>query len=105
MKIVNKEEFEQITKNGVTLVDFFATWCGPCRMMAGILEEAGKELDGKANVIKVDVDEEDMLARSFGIMSIPTLMVFKNGQPCPQEQYDAKCTCQDQQGCPDSKQI
>ena len=80
MKIVNKEEFEQITKNGVTLVDFFATWCGPCRMMAGILEEAGKELDGKANVIKVDVDEEDMLARSFGIMSIPTLMVFKNGQ-------------------------
>lgn len=80
MKIVNKEEFEQITKEGVTLVDFFATWCGPCRMMAGILEEAGKELDGKANVIKVDVDEEDMLARSFGIMSIPTLMVFKNGQ-------------------------
>lgn len=80
MKIVNKEEFEQITKNGVTLVDFFATWCGPCRMMAGILEEAGEDLEGKANVIKVDVDEEDDLARSFGIMSIPTLMIFKDGE-------------------------
>ena len=80
MKIVNSEEFSQITKEGVTLVDFFATWCGPCRIMAGILEEVNKDLDGKANVVKVDVDEEEALARSFGIMSIPTLIVLKNGQ-------------------------
>lgn len=80
MKIVNDGEFKQITKEGVTLVDFFATWCGPCRIMAGILEEVAKDLEGKANVVKVDVDEEEDLARSFGILSIPTLMIFKNGQ-------------------------
>lgn len=80
MKIVNSKEFSQITKEGVTLVDFFATWCGPCRIMAGILEEVNKDLDGKANVVKVDVDEEEALARSFGIMSIPTLIVLKNGE-------------------------
>ena len=80
MKIVNSEEFQSITKEGVTLVDFFATWCGPCRMMAGILEEVAKELNDSANIIKVDVDEEEALSRSFGIMSIPTLMVFKDGQ-------------------------
>lgn len=80
MKIVNNEEFKQITKEGVTLVDFFATWCGPCRIMAGILEEIAKDLEGQANVVKVDVDEEEDLARSFGILSIPTLLIFKNGQ-------------------------
>ncbi len=80
MKIVNSKEFSQITKEGVTLVDFFATWCGPCRIMAGILGEVDKDLGGKATVVKVDVDEEEALARSFGIMSIPTLIVLKNGE-------------------------
>ena len=80
MKIVNQEEFNRITSNGVTLVDFFAVWCGPCRIMGGILEDVARDLDGRANVVKVDVDQEESLARKFGIMSIPTILVFKDGQ-------------------------
>lgn len=80
MKIVNESEFKEIIKEGVTLVDFFATWCGPCKVMAGKLEQIEKELKGQAKVIKVDVDEEENLSRSYGILSIPTLLVFKDGQ-------------------------
>lgn len=80
MKIVNENEFQEIVKKGVTLVDFFATWCGPCKIMANILEEVANDLEGRANVIKVDVDEEENLSRSYGILSIPTLLVFKDGE-------------------------
>ena len=62
------------------LVDFWATWCGPCRMIAPIVEEIAAEYDGKVNVGKVNVDDEPELASAFGIDSIPTLMVFKNGE-------------------------
>ena len=62
------------------LVDFWATWCGPCRMMAPIVSEIAKEYDGKVSVGKVNVDDEPELASAFGIESIPTLMVFKNGE-------------------------
>lgn len=62
------------------LVDFWATWCGPCRMMAPIVSEIAKEYDGKVAVGKVNVDDEPELASAFGIESIPTLMVFKNGE-------------------------
>ncbi len=62
------------------LVDFWATWCGPCRMIAPIVEEISDELDGRLNVYKVDVDEAEHVAMQFGIMSIPTLMIFKNGE-------------------------
>ena len=62
------------------LVDFWATWCGPCRMIAPIVEEIATEYDGKVNVGKVNVDDEPELASAFGIDSIPTLMVFKNGE-------------------------
>ena len=80
MKIVNKEEFDEITKEGVALIDFFATWCGPCKMMANILEEIAKEAPEGVKIAKVDVDEEDQLSRNFGILSIPTLIIFKDGQ-------------------------
>lgn len=66
------------------LVDFWATWCGPCRMIAPVIEEIAAEFDGKAVVGKVDVDAEPGLAQRFGVMSIPTLIVFKNGKAVEQ---------------------
>jgi len=62
------------------LVDFFATWCGPCRMIAPAIEEIAAEFEGKAIVGKVDVDEEPGIAQRFGVMSIPTLIVLKGGK-------------------------
>ena len=62
------------------LVDFWATWCGPCRMIAPAVEEVAEDFDGRAVVGKVDVDEQAELARRFGIMSIPTLIVMKDGK-------------------------
>ena len=80
MKVVNEKEFNEIIKEGVTFVDFFANWCGPCRMMGPVVEEVAKELEGKVNVVKVDVDEEENLSRQYGVLSIPTLAIFKDGK-------------------------
>jgi thioredoxin 1 len=62
------------------LVDFWATWCGPCRMVAPVVEELAAEYAGKLKVGKVDVDDNSRIASEFGIMSIPTIMIFKNGK-------------------------
>jgi thioredoxin 1 len=61
-------------------VDFWAVWCGPCRLIAPIVEELARQYEGKLKVYKVDVDQEQSLAMQYGIMSIPTLLLFKNGQ-------------------------
>lgn len=80
MKVVEEKDFKEEIKEGVTLVDFYATWCGPCRIMADILEDISEELGENVKVFKVDVDNSENIAREFGIMSIPTLIIFKNGQ-------------------------
>ena len=69
------------TKNRPVMVDFWATWCGPCRMVAPVIEQVAEEYEGRAIVGKVDVDECGDLAMRYGVMSIPTVMVFVNGQP------------------------
>ena len=76
----NNFKDEVLNSNIPVLVDFWATWCGPCRMVAPIVEEIADEYDGRIKVGKVNVDEEPELAMQFRVASIPTLMVFKNGQ-------------------------
>ena len=78
---LNKDNFEKSIANGVALVDFWAEWCGPCKVQLPIIEEFSSEMEGKATIGKVNVDEELELAQSFGIQSIPTLILFKDGKP------------------------
>lgn len=73
-------DFESTVAEGVTLVDFWAPWCGPCRMIATIIEELAEEFDGKAKICKVNTDEEQDIAVKFGIRSIPTILFFKDGE-------------------------
>ena len=77
--IQSKDEFDSEVKNGLVLVDFFATWCGPCKMLSPVLEEVANE-NPNLSVLKIDVDEVGELAARFGIQAIPTLILFKNGQ-------------------------
>jgi thioredoxin 1 len=83
-KIINltKANFEQeiADSDKPILVDFWASWCGPCRAVAPVMEELSKEYDGKARIAKVNVDEEGELAAKFRVMSIPTVILFKDGQ-------------------------
>ena len=80
--VLTEENFEAevMASELPVLVDFWATWCGPCRMVAPIIAEIAEEQNGVIKVGKVDVDEQPGLAGRFGVMSIPTLMVFKNGE-------------------------
>ena len=80
MKIVNTEEFNALMNADAVLVDFFATWCGPCKMLTPVLESVANKLDRKVKIVKVDVDESPDLAQRFGIMSVPTMILFKKGQ-------------------------
>ena len=79
--VLNNSNFDNTISNGVTLVDFWAEWCGPCRVQIPILDEVSAEIGDKAVVGKVNVDEELELAQKFGIQSIPTLILFKDGAP------------------------
>ena len=76
--INDREEFKAAIAEGTVLVDFFATWCGPCKMLSPVLEEVSKEVN--ATIIKVDVDEASTIAAQFGIQAVPTLILFKNGE-------------------------
>jgi thioredoxin 1 len=83
---LDDKNFEQeVLKSDLpVLVDFWAEWCGPCRAIAPIIEELAGELQGKMKVAKVNVDEAQDLAGNYNVMSIPTLLIFKNGQPVEQ---------------------
>ena len=80
MRKINKEEFNVLTKKeGIVLIDFFANWCGPCKMLTPVLEQFAEKTAGEVEIYKVDVDENPELCGQFNISSIPTLLFFKNG--------------------------
>lgn len=82
IKVTNENfEKEVINYNQKVIVDFFATWCGPCQMLAPVLSEIAEEYKDKIKVCKINVDEEQELAEKFEVVSIPTLVIFENGQP------------------------
>ena len=78
--VINKDNFEETTKAGVTLIDFWAEWCGPCQQMLPILDQFSTEMGDKMTVAKVNVDENPELAGQFRVMSIPTIIVLKDGE-------------------------
>ena len=81
MEQINTEKFDELLKGDKPVVcDFFATWCGPCKMLAPVMEEVSKEYADKAIFVKVDTDENIELAARYGIMSIPFVAVFKGGE-------------------------
>ncbi|KRL03062.1 thioredoxin [Liquorilactobacillus capillatus] len=97
MKELTDQTFDSGTNTGVTLTDFWATWCGPCRMQAPIVEQLDEEMGDKVSFSKVDVDQNTATASKFGIMSIPTLLIKKDGEVVdtlvgyhPKEQIQAK---------------
>lgn len=80
-KVATNDNFDQLIKSDkLVIVDFWATWCGPCRMLSPVLDEVEAELSDKLEVVKVNVDDADEVAARYRIMSIPTLLFFKNGE-------------------------
>ncbi|MFA5481027.1 MAG: thioredoxin [Bacilli bacterium] len=79
LHIENQEQFDQVIKNGKVLVDFYADWCGPCKMLGPVLEEVAKELGDKVTIVKVNVDQHEDIAGQYQIFSIPTIILFEGG--------------------------
>jgi thioredoxin 1 len=81
VKILTDANFESTVGSGVSLVDFWAAWCGPCKVQGPIVDEVADELVGKASICKLNIDENVIAAQKYGIQSIPTILIFKNGKP------------------------
>ena len=77
---LTNENFDTTVNNGISLVDFWAPWCGPCRMLAPVIDELAEDFSGKANICKVNTDEEQDLAVKYGVRSIPTIIFVKDGE-------------------------
>lgn len=80
LKYLDDNNFQSTIEKGVTLVDFYADWCGPCRMIAPIVEELSTELDGKATIAKLDIEAAQKTTAQFDVTSIPTIILFKDGK-------------------------
>ena len=82
-KIINTSQFRGSVEEtqGVVVVDFFATWCGPCKMLAPVFEQVGEEMKNEATFLKVDIDQSLEIAQKFRITTVPTMMIFKDGKP------------------------
>lgn len=80
LKYLNDDNFDSEVSQGVTLVDFYADWCGPCRMMEPILDELAEELQGKVKIAKLDIETSQKVTSNFNVTSIPTLILLKDGQ-------------------------
>lgn len=77
---LDDNNFEEVIKSGVTLVDFFAEWCGPCRMLSPVLEEVANELSGQVKFGKLDIDKSHAIAKEYHVTSVPTMILFKDSE-------------------------
>lgn len=98
-KVINTSQFRGDIENGkgLVVVDFYATWCGPCKMLAPVFESLGEEMQNEARFVKVDIDQSLEIAQQFNISTVPTMMIFKDGKPVeslvgfmPKEKIKAK---------------
>ena len=83
IKMLDAEQFNATVEGGkgLTLVDFYADWCGPCKMIAPVLDDLASEYDGKVSIVKVDADAHPEVLSKYGVRGLPTLMMFENGKP------------------------
>jgi len=80
IKKLTEDTFQKGVEKGVTLVDFYADWCGPCRMLAPVLDKVAKDVQGQASIAKLDIDHAQRIASSYQVTSVPTLILFKDGK-------------------------